>query len=198
MEPRRGETYEGKPCETCGGALRYVLSRKCAPCKKARSRKWQENKTKDEVWVAKENERKKIWRENNWAKARAATDRWEKQNRDRVNKNARRRRMENPDKYRDKANRWRQKSPEKVKKYTLMASYGMTAEEYYQLFDKQEGLCLICLAPEKENRLLSVDHCHYTGKIRGLLCKKCNTGIGMLQDDPELLKRALAYLDENK
>lgn len=77
----------------------------------------------------------------------------------------------------------------------LKEKYGLSFEEFTSMLETQIGLCKICLLPmDKPN----VDHCHLTGKIRGLLCVKCNTGLGKFNDDPELLKVALQYLIENK
>ena len=76
----------------------------------------------------------------------------------------------------------------------LKSKYGMTLDEYDELFDSQGGVCAICEEREPQNKLLAVDHCHETGKIRGLLCSMCNTAIGKLKDDPNLLDRAADYL----
>jgi hypothetical protein len=78
-----------------------------------------------------------------------------------------------------------------------LRKYGMTVEDYESLEDRQSGVCAICLGPPVGKfRKLHVDHCHKTGKVRGLLCNKCNTAIGFLGDDPELAKRAINYLEE--
>ena len=81
-----------------------------------------------------------------------------------------------------------------ARKSALKYKYGMTLEDYEVLFEGQDGLCAICSKRERQNKLLAVDHCHHTGKIRGLLCSMCNTAIGKLDDDPKLLQRALDYL----
>jgi Recombination endonuclease VII len=69
--------------------------------------------------------------------------------------------------------------------------YGITPEQHQSMLDAQNGACAIC-----KQALGSpyVDHCHATGKVRGLLCMKCNTGIGMLADSAERLEAAAAYL----
>lgn len=71
--------------------------------------------------------------------------------------------------------------------------YGITLEQYNKMVVSQNGLCAICDKPPVDERLV-VDHCHNTGKVRGLLCRLCNSGIGKLGDDVERLKRAVAYL----
>jgi hypothetical protein len=77
--------------------------------------------------------------------------------------------------------------------------YGITPEEYASLLSHQNGVCAICERPEtgKANngatRLLAVDHCHKTGRIRGLLCGGCNYMLGVLEDT-ERLQKANRYL----
>ncbi len=72
----------------------------------------------------------------------------------------------------------------------------MDAEEYETLLKYQGHTCAICNRPELSRKRLSVDHCHETGAVRGLLCTLCNTGIGMLKDDPLLVLQALKYLTD--
>jgi hypothetical protein len=82
--------------------------------------------------------------------------------------------------------------------YKLKAYYGMTVEQYDELLATQDGRCAICRQTQDEadtrKRNLSVDHCHDSGAIRGLLCESCNIGLGKFRDDPELLEAALNYL----
>jgi hypothetical protein len=73
--------------------------------------------------------------------------------------------------------------------------YGITVDEFERMKAQQGGVCAICGNGPHERRVdLSVDHCHATGVVRGLLCDQCNTGLGSLRDSPELLERALEYL----
>lgn len=69
----------------------------------------------------------------------------------------------------------------------------ISVEEYRALLEQQGGVCAICAQPDPK-RELSVDHCHETGRVRGLLCQSCNWGIGLLKDDPTLIEAALNYL----
>jgi len=89
---------------------------------------------------------------------------------------------------------------EKNREHTLK-KYGLSLQDYDNLCDEQNGLCLICCKPEsiidyntKKLKPLAVDHCHITNKVRGLLCSKCNQAIGLLQDSPKLLHNAATYL----
>lgn len=78
-----------------------------------------------------------------------------------------------------------------------MKKYGISAEDYYKLLEKQEQKCAICGAEigDSNGNRLYVDHDHKTGKVRGLLCANCNFGIGSLKDDVEILKKAILYLE---
>ena len=73
----------------------------------------------------------------------------------------------------------------------LKTRYDLTKEQFNEMLDAQKGLCLICPNPASV-----VDHDHTTLKVRGLLCSKCNLGIGYFQDNPELLIKASEYLKE--
>jgi hypothetical protein len=69
--------------------------------------------------------------------------------------------------------------------------YGISPEQYAAMLTAQQGGCGLC---KKKDRRLCVDHCHATQVVGGLLCNKCNTGLGCFDDDPELLRAAIAYL----
>lgn len=83
--------------------------------------------------------------------------------------------------------------------YALIRNYGLTREDYARLYVEQSCVCAICGQPEtKPNKAgelrLLVDHDHKTGVVRGLLCAKCNTALGLFNDDVALLEQALRYL----
>jgi len=71
-----------------------------------------------------------------------------------------------------------------------LRAYGLTEETYNAMYDSQGGLCKIC---DRELPLV-VDHCHESSVIRGLLCDRCNVGLGCFQDDVDRMKRAIEYL----
>lgn len=77
----------------------------------------------------------------------------------------------------------------------LKRLYGITLDEYNKMLAHQGGCCAICM--ETASSRLHVDHCHSTGKVRGLLCSKCNTGLGAYRDNTELLKAAVDYLEKH-
>ena len=77
----------------------------------------------------------------------------------------------------------------------LLIRYQITLEVFDRLYLDQCGCCAICAA---ELDAPHVDHDHKTGKVRGLLCKYCNTGLGLFKDRPGLLRRAANYLEKNR
>lgn len=84
------------------------------------------------------------------------------------------------------------------RKSHLKLNFGITSEDYQALLEKQNFSCALCKKHSLEfKQRLAVDHCHETGKIRGLLCFKCNTALGKFNDDPEMLKEAIKYLEKN-
>lgn len=73
--------------------------------------------------------------------------------------------------------------------------YGITLDQYNAMLDEQDHKCAICgNEDEVEGRKLAIDHCHTTGKVRGLLCGKCNRGLGLFYDNQDLLNNAIQYL----
>lgn len=79
----------------------------------------------------------------------------------------------------------------------MKRAYGLGFKEYEEMLFKQNGVCAICSGEPPKNQhktRLNVDHCHSTGKVRGLLCDACNRAIGLLKDSPDLLNKAISYL----
>lgn len=85
----------------------------------------------------------------------------------------------------------------KEKSRKLYSGYGITLEKFNKMMLEQNNCCAICKKAYKE-KSLCVDHCHVTGKVRGLLCNKCNKALGLLNDNCELLKTAASYLERFK
>lgn len=99
---------------------------------------------------------------------------------------------------------WRDANREKVLNAHFLRTYGITLDEYNKLLAEQGGVCAICgrgpeVSPTKRGQgrsgRLVVDHCHETGRIRGLLCTWCNKALGNLEDDPARFRAALRYLE---
>jgi hypothetical protein len=81
--------------------------------------------------------------------------------------------------------------------------FGITSQQYDAMFEAQEGLCAACGCPEtiidgrsKRVRILSIDHCHKTGKVRALLCGACNTSLGFFNEDPKRIEGLLRYAEK--
>lgn len=93
---------------------------------------------------------------------------------------------------------WRKNNQEKVKiqnrkdqlKYKLKNIYNLKEKDLQKMINIADGKCMIC----NRKTFLHIDHCHSTGKVRGLLCKNCNLGIGLFKDNPEILKSCIEYL----
>ncbi|MBK7092444.1 MAG: endonuclease VII domain-containing protein [bacterium] len=96
------------------------------------------------------------------------------------------------EKAREQANGWRKRNPEK-RLANVLKTFGITVEQYYAMHESQNGVCAICGGNSSSGRL-RVDHCHSTGKVRGLLCDSCNLGLGKLGDTAKSLEKALLYL----
>lgn len=79
----------------------------------------------------------------------------------------------------------------------LFQKYGLTEAQYNTLLVEQGSVCLLCQKPDPRGRL-SVDHCHEHNRVRGLLCRKCNYVLGVIQDDPWWAYRAGEYLKGNE
>jgi Recombination endonuclease VII len=118
------------------------------------------------------------------ARTRAASRRHYEAHRDEINERRRTRWATDPE-YREKQLASRRKDQPKI--------YGISPEEFDAMLATQNGVCAIC--KRKSEKKLCVDHCHVTGVVRGLLCNKCNTGLGFYGDNPALLRTAAAYLE---
>ena len=84
----------------------------------------------------------------------------------------------------------------------LKQKYGITRKDRDEMYAEQDGKCVICkdnltFAWNHSKASAAVDHCHTSGKVRGLLCMNCNMGLGKFQDNPEFLRNAADYLEDN-
>jgi hypothetical protein len=108
-----------------------------------------------------------------------------------------------PDKEKARVKKWNAENKDKVsarnRAARLRNKYGITQKEYEELGEAQQWKCAICGSKDsgsKNSDNLSVDHCHDTGRIRGLLCHPCNAGIGYLKESEEIMNKAINYLKE--
>jgi len=89
-------------------------------------------------------------------------------------------------------------SPEhklKKRRAKLLKLYGLTLEQYDTMLEAQGGSCVTCGGNNNGKRLV-VDHCHKTGKVRGLLCNRCNSAMGLVDDNTNTLNAMIKYLSE--
>jgi hypothetical protein len=93
--------------------------------------------------------------------------------------------------------RYRREGKERLKGYLRHRQYGLTDEAHAAMLASQGGVCAICRKPNPNGRELSVDHDHGTGKVRGLLCLHCNSGLGQFRDSIPLLRDALGYMERS-
>jgi hypothetical protein len=105
--------------------------------------------------------------------------------------------IQNPKARAEGARKWAKKNPELTYASSFrnaLKKYGLTASMYDEMMKTQGSVCAICKEGCPTMRRLSVDHCHATGRIRGLLCNACNLGIGKFKDDADLMRSAINYL----
>lgn len=85
-----------------------------------------------------------------------------------------------------------------VKSNKYLREFGITLEDYNLMYEEQNGNCAICKEHSStHDRLLAIDHCHTTGKIRKLLCKNCNLALGLIKENKETLNTMISYLEEH-
>src|SRR5690606_21109255 len=125
----------------------------------------------------------KIYRERTKTKRLAARRERYRRNRKHILQQNNQWRKQNKDKVRSMKKRYAKENAGMLLKTKQANRYGMSRKELLALERKQKNLCALCRAKKK----LCVDHDHRTGRVRGLLCHACNTGIGQLRDDPTLL-----------
>lgn len=92
------------------------------------------------------------------------------------------------------------RNKEKKRTYRLEKKFLISEQDIRDMMDTQRGCCDICkisLVSPESTRSFAVDHCHSSGKVRGLLCNNCNTAIGLFLDNKEILSSAIFYLDKN-
>lgn len=174
-------------CPKCGGPQSQVKAKespkgwrwRCRPCQKAFNRQWREQVD----WNAIERQRYAADEERRQARLERNRE-WGKENREWLRSYA-------------QTPKRRQLQKRQTMNANLKALYGITVDEYDAMLEKQNGRCAICGRTEghgKRSERLCVDHCHDTGKIRQLLCKPCNTGLGCFGDDVDKLYAAVEYL----
>lgn len=154
-----------------------MLSSRCKPCHKKYAKDWK-IKNKERVQKTGAN--------------------YYKINRERIRKNAKNHYEKHKDSISLKNKERYNKDYRSFKHQDLKKLYKMTIDQYEQLLEQQNHSCAICKT-HKDNftRDLSVDHCHITNKIRGLLCTNCNRAVGNVKDSVKIAKNLIKYLEES-
>jgi len=116
---------------------------------------------------------------------------WYAKNRLKVIANVQQWRRDNPESYRDYQRSYRQAHTLEMRAGHLRRTFGMSLDDYSAILEAQEGGCAICGDQPVDGQSLHVDH-HETG-VRGILCVRCNNGLGQFKEDPDLLLRAAEY-----
>jgi len=138
--------------------------------------------------------RTKEWNSKNKDKGLASRREWLKENKPNVDAYKKQWVAENKEKVLEASKRWYKKNPDKVRDRQLQNEYGITLEKYNEMFLTQGGKCAICEIHQQElGKTLHVDHCHTTGKVRGLLCNHCNYRLSVLEN-PDFMNKATQYL----
>lgn len=139
-------------------------------------------------------ERSRKYRKNNKTKVAASLSAWKNVNKSHVS--------EYNSKYKDDNSEAIAKN--RQRNY-ILKRYGLTIDSYHKKYNDQKGLCALCGKPEtlfdkrvNRPRTLSVDHDHETNVTRSLLCNKCNKGLGLFLDSPDVLRKAADYIDHHK
>lgn len=189
------------------GLLRdYCRGCRCRPCTEttlARKRaRYQRNPASD-------NDRNRAWRAANVDKERERKRRYASEHREELAARRRARHEASPEHRRAINRRWAANNPEKRaacsaswrarntdyrRERYLWSSYGLSEDDRTRIIAEQGGVCPITGDPITGTRDGHVDHCHKTGKIRGILSPRANVSLGNFRDDPELFERAAAYL----
>ena len=93
------------------------------------------------------------------------------------------------------AARWYRNNKAVVQNLQFNRRYGISSHDVADIHSRQHGVCAICGEPPSDRyKKLHVDHCHETGRVRGLLCHECNHGLGKFKDDLDILASATSYL----
>lgn len=108
--------------------------------------------------------------------------------------------VENKDKVSERNTAWQKdvKNKETIRFYQIKRVYGISKTEWLEMLNVQNNSCKICNSSSEDLGFFHTDHDHNTGKVRGLLCKNCNTVLGHAKDDIKILEEAIKYLKNNE
>jgi hypothetical protein len=180
-----------KNCLHCGGVFieaRHQANRQLYCSKKCANR----HRHKSSEFLSKDRK----WREENHEHIRKYMREWRTKNQEKIKEYAAKHRPKSRERnlkryYENhEINKVRAKAERKIR------LYGVTPGKYQEMLDAQNGECAICRKPQRDDRPLCIDHCHRSGKVRGLLCDRCNTRLAAIEDE-SYHRKALAYLNDH-
>jgi hypothetical protein len=178
-QPRRPKKARLKQCVDCGKQYETSApnSKRCKPClpayQRAQNKRYAESHA-DEI------------RERHREKRRRRPEHYREI--------ARQQRLSNPERQKEYQRRYNEKHRTMLSLRRRSKQFGMTIDMIHVMMESQGNQCAICLDPLTIEGQYDIDHCHTTGTIRGILCMRCNRGIGMLRDNYTLCEAAAAYL----
>lgn len=184
------KTYNGRP-HKCGTTLKRTDCGACVLCSRERAKERARKRNTQTV-----NEQNRRWRQDNRELLQLRYPTYHQRY---VQKNPLRFKiMAN-----DRSKKHYQVHREIILERYRKQRYGLTDGQYQEMLDSQQGVCSVCRKPETSKHRsgnvasLSVDHDHVTGKVRGLLCRNCNTALGLVSDSPKQLLALADYLQRH-
>lgn len=123
---------------------------------------------------------------------------WRAENRDHRAASLREWRRANKESVKASQQKWRAKNPDYNRDWALRKTYGISLQEKKAMLLSQGSMCAICKSEKPRGKDWNLDHCHTTGRIRGILCTPCNLLLGKVKDSVELLQSAIEYLSDGR
>lgn len=139
-------------------------------------------------------EYRRAWRLKNIEKVRECNRRSKLKNKEKIRLRRMAEYWKDPQKKLTYTRAWWARNSHKRKEYAMRRVYNLDPSEFAAMLVRQNGVCAVCEQSDPK-RNLSIDHNHGTGRIRGLLCKKCNSAIGFAGDSPVILRKMAMYLE---
>lgn len=139
-----------------------------------------------------------VWNKNNRDKCAQYEQRYSAANPNKLREKNRQWRAKNPERAKELRRNWYRNNPEKARDMDLRGTYGISLQQWNEMFEAQGRCCAVCERSDPGKQGWHTDHDHETGQVRGILCYKCNPGLGMFGDDVGRLQRAIDYLSKFK
>jgi hypothetical protein len=139
-------------------------------------------------------EQQRVYYQQNKGKFKARSAAWRQNNPEKYREAQKRHTDRNREQAIERSRAWYQSNKERASETNRLGKlkrYGLTMEQFTEMLTAQGGMCAIC---ESQLTMPTVDHCHSTGRVRGILCRMCNAALGGFRDSPEILARAIHYV----